>query len=94
MENTEIFINLLLGLSLATAVGFKIFIPFLIMSLAANFGYFDLFSDFEWIGTFPALITFGIASIFELVAYLIPFVDNILDTIANTDLQLLRLTLQ
>ena len=79
----ETIINILLGISLATAVGFRIFVPLLIMSLASMGGYLNLSSGFEWIGTFPALVIFAAASIFELAAYFIPFIDNFLDTIAG-----------
>jgi len=82
MMEFETIVSILLGLSLAAAVGFRIFVPLLIISLASLGGYFSLSSGFEWIGTFPALIVFIAASVFELVAYFVPFVDNLLDTIA------------
>jgi hypothetical protein len=43
---------------------------------------FGLAESFAWIGSIPALIAFGGASLIELLAYYIPFVDNALDTIA------------
>lgn len=76
-------LGLLLGISLAAAVGFRIFVPLLIMSLASLGGYLSLSSGFEWIGSVPAVIIFGAATIFEIAAYFIPFVDNLLDTIAG-----------
>lgn len=42
-----------------------------------------LADSFSWIGTYPALITFGVATVFEITAYYIPWVDNILDTISS-----------
>jgi hypothetical protein len=78
----ENFLSICLGICLSAAVGFKIFVPLLIMSIASLSGNLTLSSGFEWIGTFPALITFSVASIFEIGAYYIPFVDNILDIIA------------
>jgi len=45
-------------------------------------GTFGITDSFEWIGSLPALITFGVASLVEIFAYYIPFVDNALDTIA------------
>ena len=83
MINLETLISIFLGISLAAAVGFRIFVPLLVMSLASLGGYLNLSSGFEWIGTIPALIAFGAASVFELAAYFIPFVDNLLDTIAG-----------
>jgi hypothetical protein len=83
MLNLETIISILLGLSLAAAVGFRIFIPLLIMALASKGGYMNLSAGFEWIGSVPAIIIFSAAAIFELGAYFIPFVDNLLDTIAG-----------
>jgi len=46
-------------------------------------GFLSISSGFEWIGTLSALIVFIAASFFELAAYFIPFVDNLLHTIAG-----------
>lgn len=83
MTNFETILSVLLGISLAAAVGFRIFIPLLIMSLASITGHLSLSSGFEWIGTLPALIVFAAAALFELGAYFIPFIDNLLDTISG-----------
>lgn len=83
MLNFETILSFLLGISLAAAVGFRIFIPLLVLSLASMSGSLTLSSGFEWIGTLPAFIVFLTASLFELGAYFIPFVDNLLDTIAS-----------
>jgi len=79
--NIETITSIFLGISLASAVGFRIFVPLLIMSIASLSGFLNLSSGFEWIGSFSAMIVFGVASIIELAAYSIPFVDNLLDTI-------------
>jgi len=52
------------------------------MSIASLTGQMTLSPEFEWIGTYPALAAFAIATIFEIAAYYIPWVDNLLDTIA------------
>lgn len=77
----EIAISIFLGIGLAAAVGFRIFLPLLIMSLAAKFGVMELSSGFEWIGSPMALILFCTASVFEILSYYIPWFDNLLDTI-------------
>ena len=51
--------SLLVGLGLAAACGFRIFVPFLVMSAAATTGHLPLSEGFEWIGTRPALVAFG-----------------------------------
>jgi len=79
----ETLLSIFIGISLSAAAGFRIFVPLLIMSIAANTGHLTLTSGFEWIGTTPALIAFSIAMIFEVLAYYVPFVDNLLDVIAT-----------
>lgn len=38
--------------------------------------------NFEWLSGLPVLITTGIATIVEVLAYYIPFIDHLLDTIS------------
>jgi len=79
----EIILTILMGIGLSAASGFRIFIPFLVISIASLTGNLTLAEPFSWIGTFPALIMFGAATVFEIAGYYIPWVDNILDTIAS-----------
>ena len=77
----EIILALCLGVTLSAAVGFRVFVPPLVVSLAAIHQDLPLASGFEWLGTSPAAIALGIATLVEIVAYYIPLVDNLLDTI-------------
>ncbi len=43
----------------------------------------DLAPGFDWVGTWPAFTALLVASIVEVAAYYIPWVDNLLDTIAT-----------
>ena len=79
----ETLTSILLGIGLSAATGFRIFVPFLVASIAAITGYLPLSPSFEWIGTYPALILFGAATILEIAAYYIPWLDNLLDSIAT-----------
>jgi hypothetical protein len=79
----EMLLTVLMGIALSAASGFRIFIPFLIISIASLTSNLTLAESFRWIGTYPALITFSIATIVEIAGYYIPWVDNILDTIAS-----------
>lgn len=79
----EILLSLMLGISLSAAVGFRIFVPFLVMSMAAQAGHLALAPGFAWVGTTPALITFAVAAVLEIGAYYIPWVDELLDIIAT-----------
>ena len=78
----ETLTSLLVGLGLAAACGFRVFVPLLVMSIASHAGYLELDAGFAWIGSIPALLTFATATILEIGAYYIPWVDNVLDTLA------------
>ncbi|MEZ4712340.1 MAG: DUF4126 domain-containing protein [Caldilineaceae bacterium] len=71
------------GLGLSAACGFRVFLPFAAISLAAMIGYLPLTPEFAWLGQWPALIILSTATIVEIGAYYIPWVDNLLDTIAT-----------
>lgn len=82
MDIIQIILSISLGVGLAAAVGFRVFLPLLILSIATHFNYIPLQENWQWIGSLTALIALSIASILELFGYFIPWVDNILDTIA------------
>ncbi|MEZ4655950.1 MAG: DUF4126 domain-containing protein [Caldilineaceae bacterium] len=71
------------GLGLSAACGFRVFLPFAAISLAAMTGYLPLTPEFAWLGQWPALIIFSTATVVEIGAYYIPWLDNLLDTIAT-----------
>ncbi|HEY7535638.1 MAG TPA: DUF4126 domain-containing protein [Thermodesulfobacteriota bacterium] len=79
----DTLLSICLGIGLSAACGFRVFLPLLIMSIASLTGLITLSPSFEWIGTYPALVSFGTASILEISAYYIPWLDNILDTVAT-----------
>jgi len=76
-------LSIALGIGLSAACGFRVFVPLLIISAANYTGHLSLSSGFEWIGTLPALIVFGTATILEILAYYIPWLDQLLDAIAT-----------
>ena len=79
----QMLIGAALGLGLAAAVGFRVFVPFLLVSIAARSGQVHLAGGFEWLGTDAALVMFGIAAVLEIAAYFIPFFDHLRDTAAG-----------
>jgi hypothetical protein len=78
----ETLVSLALGIALAAAVGLRIFVPLLVVSVAAYFGRIHLAESFDWLGTIPAMAMLGVAAAAEIAAYYLPGVDNLLDTIA------------
>lgn len=81
--NLEIVIAVAAGLGLSAAVGFRVFLPLLALGLAARFELLVLGESFAWVSSTPALIALGTATVAEIAAYYIPWVDNALDTIAS-----------
>lgn len=79
----EYILSIAAGLGLSAATGFRVFVPFLVLSLAANAGYLEPSAGFTWLGTPVALIALAIATALEIGAYYVPWLDNLLDTIAT-----------
>lgn len=79
----ETLLSICIGIGLSAACGFRIFVPPLVMSVASLFGHLTLSPNFAWMGSYPALIAFAVATCIEIVAYYIPWVDNLLDTVAT-----------
>lgn len=77
---SETVFSIFMGVGLAASVGFRVFLPLFALSLASYFGLWDLNASWEWIGSFGAVITFGVAMVVEIFAYFIPWVDNLLDS--------------
>ena len=76
-------ISVALGIGLAAAAGFRVFVPLLVAGLAARFGHLPLNDSFAWLASTPALLTLGTAALFETLAYYIPGVDHALDVVAS-----------
>ncbi len=75
--------SIALGIGLAAAAGFRIFVPLLVAGIAARLDVIALNEGFAWLASTPALITLGTAAVFETLAYYIPGLDHILDAIAG-----------
>lgn len=71
-----------IGIGLAAASGFRVFLPMFAVSLASYMGWIPMNEHFQWLAGLPTLITTGIATIVEILAYYIPYVDHLLDTIS------------
>lgn len=76
-------VGLFIGIGLSATCGFRVFVPLLGMNLAYRAGHLTLAPGFDWIGSWPALVAFSLAMIVEVAGYYIPWVDNMLDTIAT-----------
>ncbi len=72
-----------LGLGLAAACGFRVFVPLLVVSAGAHVGVVPLASGWQWMGSTPALVAFACATALEVLGYYIPWVDHALDAVAT-----------
>jgi hypothetical protein len=82
LGGAELALSIALGVGLAAAVGFRVFLPMFVMSIAAYSGHLTLASGFTWLGSAPALIMLAVAALIEILAYYIPGVDHLLDVLA------------
>jgi hypothetical protein len=80
MEN---LVGVCIGIGLSAASGFRLFVPFLVLGVAQRAGIVPLGENFQWMGGTPALIAFSVALLLEVAAYYIPWLDNVLDTLAT-----------
>lgn len=78
----ETIMSIIIGIGLAASVGFRVFVPLFALSIAAHYNVIPLNESWAWVGSTTAIITLGIATVVEILAYFIPWLDNALDTIA------------
>jgi hypothetical protein len=83
MSEFDIVVSIALGVGLAAAVGFRVFVPLPVISGAAYTGHLTLSDSFAWLATPTALAMLSVAAIAEIFGYFIPRVDNLLDAIAT-----------
>lgn len=78
-----ILLSICVGIGLSAACGFRVFLPLFALGIAGKLGYVPLNDDFQWLASTPALVALGAATACEILAYFIPFVDHLLDTMAS-----------
>lgn len=79
----ETALSICVGIGLSAACGFRVFVPLLVMSIASLSGHMTLAHGFEWLGTYPALVCFSVATGLEIAGYYLPWLDHLLDTLAT-----------
>ncbi len=79
----ESMIAICIGVGLAASCGLRVFAPLLVVSMAAMADLLTLSEGFNWLATYPALAAMGTATVLEIAAYYIPWVDNALDAVAT-----------
>ncbi|MGH2574359.1 MAG: DUF4126 domain-containing protein [Ignavibacteria bacterium] len=79
----EFIVSILLGIGLSASCGFRVFVPLLVTNVASLIDYIKFSPGFEWIGGWVSFAVFATATIVEIGAYYIPWLDNLLDTIST-----------
>jgi hypothetical protein len=83
MPPMDSLLGLAVGLALSTAAGLRVFVPLLLTSLAARAGWLTLTPGMAWIAADTALIAFATATVLEVGAYYVPWLDNLVDSLAT-----------
>ncbi len=81
--------SIMIGVALSATCGFRVFIPLLAVNIgtraqdANGQPLIELAGGFDWLSSDIALMIFLVATLFEIAGYYIPWIDNLLDTIAS-----------
>jgi hypothetical protein len=79
----ETLLALCIGVGLAASCGFRVFVPFLVLAVAARAGLLTPAEGFAWLASWPAILALSLATLLEVVAYYVPWLDNLLDSITT-----------
>lgn len=77
-----IFLAVCAGLGLSAACGLRVFLPLFVAAIAARAEFLHVGPQFDWLGTNAAIVIFGTATVVEVVGFLVPWVDHVLDLLA------------
>ena len=81
--------SIMIGVALSATCGFRVFVPLLAVNIgtraldADGQPLIELAGGFDWLSSDIALVVFLVATLFEIGGYYIPWIDNLLDTIAS-----------
>lgn len=81
MDFGSTFLAILTGLGLSAACGFQVFIPPLIVSIAALTGNLELTEGLAWLGEWPSLIALSIAAVVDSIAHKVRAIDKMLNRV-------------
>lgn len=69
----------LTGIALSACAGLRVFLPLFGAGLAARLADWPLAAGADWLASDAALVTFGVATVVEVVADKVPVLDHALD---------------
>lgn len=83
MHTMDTILAICAGIGLAAACGFRVFVPLLVAAMATRLGYLQPSASMAWIGGTTSIVVLSVATVLEIVAYYVPWLDNLLDGIAS-----------
>ena len=81
--------SIMIGVALSATCGFRVFIPLLAVNIgtraqdANGQPLIELAGGFDWLSSDIAMMVFLVATLFEIAGYYIPWIDNLLDSVAS-----------
>lgn len=75
----EWVIGCVVGFGLAAAAGFRLFVPLLGLSLAYTLDWMEPSAAFHWLDSWIAVTALGVATVVEIGAFYVPWLDHLLD---------------
>lgn len=78
----ELVASLLVGIGLSAACGLRLFIPPLVLSALSLYFHIPIPQPLQWLGSEAAFFILLAATLFEIGAYYVPWLDHLLDTAA------------
>lgn len=83
MDYVQLILALCLGVSLSALCGFRVFVPLLAVALGVRFTGLSVNESLAWVSSDVALVCLVVATVVEILAYYIPWVDNALDAVSG-----------
>ena len=81
--------SILIGIALSATCGFRVFVPLRAVNIgtrakdADGQPLIELAAGFDWLSSDIDMMIFLVAAIFEIGGYYIPWIDNLLDSVAS-----------
>ena len=74
---------LIVGVGLSAACGFRVFVPMLGTGIAGYTGHLELTESMMWLQNPVTIAALTVATLLEVGAYYVPWIDNLMDTVAT-----------
>ncbi len=81
MDWMSLCLALCMGIALSAACGLRVFLPLLVVAACSRCGLASVSDEMAWLGSDVALLCLSAATVLELAAYYMPWLDNALDAV-------------